>query len=112
MTRGSRVVSDMATMVNDHHAGELAYVDTFAGLIPCKVTDVHTITEYVGPLFAAPEARDTKSTTRVQVTLTADRGAYKRGEVLVFHPDQVIPRGSVFTRGHVRRVRNDYRWVG
>ena len=69
--------------------GTLAYVDTFNGLIPCKITEVR------GP-------------GDVSFVVTADRPAWKRGETdSVQHNDVtslVIPRTAVYTRGGKLRI--------
>jgi hypothetical protein len=62
--------------------GILAYLDSFAGLIPCKVIDVWR-------LRGIAEAR---------VKLTASRGPYKRGEILIDTVLHVIPRPCVSRR--------------
>ncbi|MGI0133672.1 MAG: hypothetical protein ACREBW_01780 [Candidatus Micrarchaeaceae archaeon] len=68
--------------------GTKAYLDSFVGLVPCKV-------------LAISEEH------RVTVKLTAQRGAYKRGEVL---PDQsarhIVPRSAVFIRCGQYRIRS------
>lgn len=74
-----------------HHEGELAYVDTFGPLLPCKVTGI--------------------TTDMVTVRLTADRGAYRRGETLTERHGHVVPRASVHVRDGHYRIRDDYRWV-
>lgn len=71
--------------------GDLAYCDAFlSGLIPCKVLDIE-------PASVSGYA--------ITVVLTATRGAWKRGEVLVRHSTDrsVIPRGAVYrTSGQYR----------
>ena len=66
--------------------GILGYLDTFAGLIPCRVVAV-------------------KSRSDVQVKLTANRGAYRRGEVLESTASLVVPRGCVHVRCGQYRIR-------
>jgi hypothetical protein len=58
--------------------GTLAYYDSFAGLIPCKVQSTN--------------GDDTV------VKLTATRGAYKRGEILTLHTRNVIERHRIRIR--------------
>ncbi|MGQ0595867.1 hypothetical protein [Aquabacterium sp.] len=67
--------------------GDLAYVDTFAGLLPCKVT---SITGTSGPAGSDQE---------VTACLTADCGAYKRGELMTRWGLSVVPRKSIRGRG-------------
>lgn len=77
-----------------YEVGTLAYVDTFLGLVPCKVTAITDQT--------------------VTVRLTATRGTYQRGEILTERHPWVIPRACVYrSRQHCgqERIRNAYRWV-
>lgn len=62
-------------------AGSLAYLDTFAGLVPCKVQRVSRSADY--------------PTMRAHVTLTATRGAYKKGECLEWPAKDCPPRDAI-----------------
>jgi hypothetical protein len=66
--------------------GSLAYFDTFTGLVPCRVDRIE------GPdLFnGAPSSEQI-----AHFTLTANRGAYKRGEKLHAWVLHVVPRDAV-----------------
>lgn len=75
--------------------GEFAYVDTFAGLIPCKVLSVRRVGE-VGDRYI-----------EVIVRYTATRGAYRRGEVSAHPAWRTCPRKAVFTR-HGRQLIKPY----
>jgi hypothetical protein len=72
-----------------------AYWDTFVGLIPCKVLRV----------FNAPEGHGKK----VEFTLTANRGPYKRGETHISSALCVCPRDSVHMRSGQYRI-GAYNW--
>lgn len=73
--------------------GALAYIDCFVGMIPCKVLEV----------------RATPGGMRLKVKVTADRPAYKRGEVVEHQREHdIVPRRSVTRRN---TVRNDYVWL-
>jgi len=72
----------------------LAYFDSFAGLVPCRVV-------------AVGDWNDSSSLARVQYTAT--RGAYKRGEFDTQTLRHIIPRSAVYTRGGQYRVRA-YSW--
>lgn len=85
--------------MTDHHVGELAYLDTFSGLVPCRVLGWVKEDPYFGD-------RD-----ELQVKLTATRGAYRRGEVSQWPVGTVVPRSSVRVRSGQYRIRNDYAWV-
>ncbi len=73
---------------------DLVYVDAFlCGLIPCKVTGYG-------------------SDGTVTVKVTAERRAFKRGESFAARPNDVIPRGHVYTRnGHIM-IRGTWRFDG
>lgn len=78
--------------------GTLAYYDTlFNGLIPCKVTGIRVYNEH--------------GHYEVFFTITANRGAYKKGEKLSSSPIHVIPRKSVRIRRNGFGVRNNYAWI-
>lgn len=69
--------------MNVLRTGDLAYFDTFSGLIPCKVLGI-----------TGASGRASSSQT-VRFKLTASRGAYRRGEYLESDGLHVIPRKSV-----------------
>lgn len=70
--------------------GALAYVDSFVGLLPCKVLSV-----FNEPIFGAV----------ANVKLTAARGPWKRGEVLAkWSALRVVPRGAVIKRSGKPRI--------
>jgi hypothetical protein len=72
----------------------LVFYDAFrCGLIPCKVTGY-------------------SSDGMVTVKVTATRPAFPLGESLAARPNDVIPRGHVYTRnGHIR-IRGTWRFEG
>lgn len=80
-----------------HTAGELAYWDTFSGLVPCKVLTV-TQKKWVQGLS-------------LQVRLTATRGAYKRGETTWVRAKGIVPRSSVRSYDHKYVIVADYEWI-
>jgi hypothetical protein len=65
--------------------GAQAYFDTFAGLIPARVTSV-------------------KDSWTVSLKLTATRGAYKRGETITTNSLHAIPRTAVHVRSGQYRI--------
>ena len=73
--------------------GCLAYFDSFAGLVPCKVESVQR------------EANGLIHTVRVQVRFTATRGAYKRGESHTESALWVFPRGAVYRQRSMSGAR-------
>ena len=64
--------------------GSLAYLDSFGGLIPCKVTGVD-------------------ANGQVQARVTALRGAYSPGDL-----SQWMSQRHIIPRSHVRRFRGQY----
>lgn len=73
--------------------GCLAYYDSLAGLLPCKVLSV----------TGKPGAPSSESEAIVK--LTANRGPWKRGEVLAaMWTIHVVPRKAVSRRGPFVRV--------
>jgi len=77
--------------------GALAYIDTLSGLLPCRVLSVCGDN---GLELGRGIASDRRSDggCRVQVVLTADRGAYKRGDVMSDYPARyIVPRAALRT---------------
>jgi hypothetical protein len=74
-------------------SGDLAYYDSFAGLIPCKVIHItgHT-------------SETATSEADVTVRLTATRGAYRKGETLSGWSLHIVPRAAVFTSRGQHRI--------
>jgi len=87
-------------------AGTLAYLDSFAGLIPCVVTEVTK--PGPGTSVAGPDAPE------VTVRITGrSRGGYSRGEIISRTPGhRVLPRTHVhgMRRMSGPRLSSDYRW--
>ena len=82
-------------MKENHYPGELAYIDSFAGLIPCKVTAVYPSHDIA---------------TIVAVRVTAKRGHYQRGDNLMFPHYRIVPRTSIYTHSGTYRIKNNYTW--
>lgn len=76
------------------------YLDSFAGLIPCVVTQVKI--EAAGNLMFGPE---------IQIKLTANRQSYRRGEILMWPASHVIPRGHVRVKNGHFLINSDYKFV-
>lgn len=71
------------------HLGDLAYYDSFTGLIPCKVLDV-------------------ENGWATEIKITATRGGYKKGERLYgFSPRHVIRRAQIHVKNGQYRIRSD-----
>lgn len=86
-----------------HKAGELAFFDSFAGLVPVKVTSVDKGGPFSGWSIGAPEC--------VSATVTATRGTYKLGERLRLRATHCVPRSQVVTRSGSYRIRTNYSWL-
>ena len=71
--------------------GSLAYFDSFAGLIPCKVV------QSVGQSGMASSAQT------VTLVLTAARGAYCKGEKIETSGLHAVPRRAI--HGRMQRIR-------
>ncbi len=79
--------------------GTLAYLDSFAGMVPCEVLKVTP-----GPCSSAYS---------VTVRITANSGAYRRGDVETTSPIWVLPRDYVVQsrRFGQAMIRGGYVWV-
>lgn len=77
--------------------GDLAYLDTFSGLIPCKILSVTDRRNYYGTVE-----------TDVTVKVTADRKAYRKGETVTSDPRHVVPRANVHRRSGNLRIDTRY----
>ena len=77
--------------------GSLAYLDSFSGLVPCKVLAIKK----------DPENPDSLFWTDVTFRVTAKRPGFERGEKLTCHGRSVIPRDAVRVRNH-KYVIGDY----
>ena len=75
------------TIIKKHYINELAYFDSFSGMIPCKVINIDN--------------------DKITVKLTCKRGAYKIGEILTFNTLHIVPRDSV----RKNRIINNYQWI-
>jgi hypothetical protein len=73
-------------------AGDLAYVDSMAGMIPCLVISIRGKS-------GAPSAEQ-----RVIVRLTARRGCYARGLKMEEFGNRIVPRAAYFPRRHGARI--------
>lgn len=85
-----------------YHAGTLAYLDSFGGMIPCTVVEVLLPgTGYI----VAPKSG--KIRARINVT----RGGYHRGEIGLFGAADVVPRNHHHYRGGSGRINSLYAWA-
>lgn len=76
-------------------AGCLAYLDTFAGLVGCRVLEVtHDPDTPANPMFRLSKGGvDFNILARVRLTETV--GAYREGEILTTRACDTIPAGSI-----------------
>jgi len=77
----------MNNITKKHYINELAYFDSFSGMIPCKVINIES--------------------DKITVKLTGKRGAYKQGEVIIMNTLHIVPRDSV----RKNRIINNYQWI-
>lgn len=75
-----------------YHIGQLAYVDTFAGLVKCKVTCI-------------------ASNGQIECRITGKSPSYYLGTTYAFSPNHVIPRDKVHIRNHKYSIINNYAWA-
>jgi hypothetical protein len=80
-----------ATAGHTYGPGTLAVIDTFGGLVPCRVEAV-------------------TDDGRVTVRVTAARPGWRRGELPTLAPWDVVPRDMIRRRGGRLRIRTDYAW--
>jgi hypothetical protein len=74
-------------------SGSPAYVDTFSGMIPCRVLTIS------GRSGVASSDQD------VEVVLTASRGPYRKGETLKWRGYRVVPRKAVRFHKYGTKIR-------
>jgi hypothetical protein len=82
-----------------HTVNELAYYDTFSGMIPCKVIAIDTDKSF-------DYDKGIPTSDKITVKLTANCQAYKRGEIITDNSMHIIPRESV----RCNRILNNYQW--
>jgi hypothetical protein len=75
-------------------SGDLAYFDSFSGLVACRV---QRITGTSGPASTA-------QTVRFRITASGNK-AYKHGDILETHGLHVVPRNAVHRIGYFFRIR-------
>ena len=81
--------------------GAKCYLDTLSGMLPCVVVGV----------FRESHGFIVGDRDSVTVRLTADRGAYKRGEIISASASNVIPRKMRFVRSGKYRIDTIYRFI-
>lgn len=86
---------------NTFGPGTAAFLDTFAGMVPCKVRKV---------LHASYGFRCSIK-DEVEIELTETRGAYKQGEVLTAHASDVPPRKMIRYYKYSSTVITTYKYV-
>jgi hypothetical protein len=90
--------------MKNHTIGTLAYFDSFAGLIPCKVTEISD------ELKGDPKFAGRTSSCKVRAKLTTGRGSYRRGETIESSALHIIPREFVSFRKYGARILGGYSW--
>jgi len=94
-------IMEIAANQNVFHEGTLAFYDTFAGLIPCKVLEVKEsgFGFRCGPYDV------------IKFKLTADCGAYKKGEILTADAMRVPPRKMVRRHKYSNSIKTLYKYA-
>lgn len=83
-----------------YRAGRKAYYDTtFSGLVPVRVRKV-----------LEPGRGDVISSGNISVEITADRGPYKKGEVLLLGAHSVVPCPHIKRRMYGVTINVLYAW--
>jgi hypothetical protein len=91
-------------MKKTYSIGAPAYFDSFGGLVPCKVT---------GIFDAIPQDSDLSGCStmcRIFAKVTANRGAYLRGEIIESTALNIVPRSFVRVRKYGSRILGGYSW--
>ncbi|GAA3751110.1 hypothetical protein [Micromonospora maritima] len=73
-------------------SGDLAFWDTFSGLVPCRVLSI------------AGTEGDPSTGQKFKIKLTAERGPYKAGEEIDTLGTSVVHRKGVYVRNGQYRV--------
>lgn len=86
------------------HTGDKAYVDTFGGLLACKVLSITANTAF------ATGRVEPNSNVRVDVVLTGPSGkleqiGYHHGEVIKTWSTNVVPRKAISRRKYSTKIR-------
>ena len=81
-----------AMQTNEYKSGTLAYIDSLAGLIPCKVISVNG--------------------SNITVKITVNFKAWVRGGIIHCTKDHdIVPRKQVYTRYGHYMIRSNYKWI-
>ena len=94
---------DCMTTVADSNVfrvGTSAFYDTFAGLIPCTVTGI----KQAGYGFRCGPY------DVIEFKLTADRGAYRKGEILTSNAMHVPPKKMIRRLEYSSRIITTYKY--
>lgn len=86
-------------MSDTYGAGQLAFVDSFLGLIPCKVLRVDE------------PSTDSVTSGQVVARITAARPGFTLGEIVTERGVSIVPRDRVRVRSGQYRITNGYRWA-
>jgi hypothetical protein len=86
-----------------YHAGALAYLDSFAGMLPV------TVTEIIAPGYGWCVAGG-PNVGEIRVRLHVTRGGYTRGEIITRTAHNVVPRPQHHYRSGLCRINPFYAW--
>lgn len=96
-----RHATDPSTDPIAYGPGILAYVDSFGGLVPARVERVHYV----------PTLRATGVLRIPEVSITADRPGYARGDRVTMSESRVVPRVHVIGAGSQSGPTIVGRWI-
>jgi hypothetical protein len=82
--------------VNTLSVGDFAYLDSFAGRVPCKVLEIKAL---------VPGIVTSSTAWQATAQVTASRPGYSRGEVVTVTGLDIYPRSSSILRSGCYRIR-------
>lgn len=91
----------MTVTCTEHGVNTPAYIDSFGGMVPCIVIEIH-------------ESCDgTRIGQRDQLTVRVEKtmAGYRKGEIVQCSAAYTPPRSCRFLKGYFYRIRTNYRYV-
>jgi hypothetical protein len=93
-------INNSPVTMKKHYINELAYFDSFSGMIPCKVIAIENDQTF-------DYNKGIPTSDKITIKLTGNCKAYKRGETIVSNSIHIVPRESV----HHNKILNNYQWI-
>lgn len=83
----------------EYLAGEYAFLDTFLGLIPCRVLEVFD------------DSHGNISTpSKIKTIITENKFSYTKGEIVEHSATRVIPKDRINTSGWNIKINTGFVW--